>query len=147
MKPDFAQANQKIIEHHLTSKNVKKGEIYTKAEVVHFMLDLMSYHSSKDLCQFSLLEPSFGKGDFLKVAVARLIKSFFKYHTGKNPFFHLADCIRAVELSKNSYQETYKTLFELMYSYGIESVNVKSILECWLLKSDFLLTDFKGREI
>lgn len=41
------------------------GAIYTKREVVDFILDLTGYTTDARLTNFRLLEPSFGDGDFL----------------------------------------------------------------------------------
>lgn len=38
-----------------------RGAIFTRPEVVDFILDLVGYQSDKDLLQYRILEPSFGE--------------------------------------------------------------------------------------
>lgn len=54
----------------------ERGAIYTRREVVEFILVLLGYHSSKALYKRSILEPSFGEGDFLLVLIERLPNSW-----------------------------------------------------------------------
>ncbi|MFZ4625739.1 MAG: SAM-dependent DNA methyltransferase, partial [Rhodoferax sp.] len=49
-----------------------RGAIYTKREVVLFMLDLAGYEQDRPLHRLRLLEPAFGGGEFLLAAVRRL---------------------------------------------------------------------------
>jgi len=53
-----------------------RGAIFTRREVVEFILDLLSYTSDRPLWKFRLLEPSFGEGDFLLPALDRLLQSW-----------------------------------------------------------------------
>ena len=43
----------------------ERGAIYTRREVVEFILDLAGYTPDKPLHRLRVLEPSFGEGDFL----------------------------------------------------------------------------------
>ena len=40
-----------------------RGAVFTKREIVDFILDLTGYTSSTPLTAYRLLEPSFGKGE------------------------------------------------------------------------------------
>jgi len=53
----------------------ERGGIYTKREVVDFILDLVGYEETVDLTAFRILEPSCGAGDFLIPIVERLLSS------------------------------------------------------------------------
>ncbi|MBL3575666.1 PaeR7I family type II restriction endonuclease [Rhodovulum sulfidophilum] len=53
----------------------ERGAIYTKREVVDFILDLTGYTADASLTYYRLLEPSFGDGDFLLPAIDRLLES------------------------------------------------------------------------
>ena len=53
-----------------------RGAIFTRAEVVDFILDLTGYDSALPLHTKRLLEPSFGGGDFLLRAVERLLIAY-----------------------------------------------------------------------
>ncbi|MCK9388759.1 MAG: hypothetical protein M0Q22_10275 [Sulfuritalea sp.] len=50
-----------------------RGAVFTRTEVVEFILDLVGYTEDKPLTRNRLLEPSFGGGDFLLPAVSRLL--------------------------------------------------------------------------
>ena len=69
----------------------ERGAIFTRPEVVDFMLDLIGYTPDRPLWQFRLLEPSFGGGEFLLRAVERLLEAS---HKAKIPDRELApwDC-------------------------------------------------------
>ncbi len=47
------------------SEGDARGAIFTRAEVVDFILDLAGYTEDQPLHEKRLLEPSFGGGDFL----------------------------------------------------------------------------------
>ena len=142
MQIEVSKDVEKIITNLSLSSDVERGEVYTKSEVVDFMLDLLGYKSTKDLTCYTILEPSFGKGDFLKAIVERLLKSFFKFHSKQNPVSVLSNCVRAIELSKNSFEQGQIDLISLMSKYGISTKNSKKLLKSWLFNSDFLLVDF-----
>ena len=44
----------------LFSKSEERGAIFTRSEVVNFILDLVGYIPSKDIWTQRILEPSFG---------------------------------------------------------------------------------------
>ena len=51
----------------------QRGAVFTKKEVVNFILDLAGYTTNRPLMELRLLEPSFGNGDFLLPAIDRLL--------------------------------------------------------------------------
>ena len=58
------------------SDGEQRGAVFTRREVVDFMLDLAGYTSNRPLYTLRLLEPSFGGGEFLLAAVERLLTAF-----------------------------------------------------------------------
>ena len=52
-----------------------RGSVFTRREVVDFILDLAGYTTDQRLWEMSLLEPSFGDGDFLLPCIERLFQS------------------------------------------------------------------------
>ena len=54
----------------------QRGAIYTRREVVEFILDLAGYTSDRPLYSYHILEPSFGDGDFLQIVIERLLESW-----------------------------------------------------------------------
>lgn len=73
--------------------------MFTRPEVVQFMLDLAGYTADHDLATRRLLEPSFGEGEFLLAAVGRLLQSYLGHGGVVNEAHHaLSPCIAGVEL-------------------------------------------------
>ena len=54
----------------------ERGAIFTKREVVDFILDLCGYTVDRPLRAVQILEPSFGGGDFLLAIIDRLLASW-----------------------------------------------------------------------
>src|SRR5260221_9029554 len=52
-----------------------RGAVFTRLEVVEFILDLAGYTADQPLQGLRLLEPSFGAGDFFLPALQRLLKA------------------------------------------------------------------------
>lgn len=122
----------------------ERGAIFTRSEVVEFILDLTGYTTASDLHKKRFLEPSFGEGSFLLVAVERLLESYFT-HTPKHadPVTDLKDSIRGIELHRKSFMETRLKLRYLLREKGIASASTERILDAWLIQGDFLLTEFR----
>ncbi|MEM6335549.1 MAG: Eco57I restriction-modification methylase domain-containing protein [Bacteroidota bacterium] len=119
-----------------------RGAVYTKPEVVNFVLDLAGYTPDHDLADCRLLEPSFGSGEFLFEAVRRLVKSF-EMNGGelRKSSEHLQDSVRAVEISKESVLEVRAGLAELLGELGVPVGQSRELLDSWIIQDDFLLTD------
>ncbi len=119
----------------------ERGAVFTRREVIDFILDLIGYTTDKPLHKLRLLEPSFGNGDFLLVAVKRLLEAYRRQINGK-PFdaSALKDCIRGIELHHLSFDQTREQLAELLYSKGVSRRDSHTLLEAWLVQGDFLLT-------
>ena len=81
-----------------------RGAIFTRREVVEFILDLVNYTADQPLHKIRLLEPSFGGGDFLLIAIERLLKAWSKRKDKADPEEMLANAIRAVELHDDTFQ-------------------------------------------
>jgi hypothetical protein len=120
----------------------ERGAVFTRREVVEFILDLTGYSTFTDLHKRRLLEPSFGDGAFLLVAVERLVESY-KSHAMKHadPVADLKDTIRAIELHRKSFIETRLKLRNLLREKGIANAATEKLLDVWLTQGDFLLAD------
>lgn len=114
----------------------ERGAIFTRPEVVDFMLDLVGYTPDRPLWQLRLLEPSFGGGEFLLRAVERLLQSA---QTAKIAANELAPAIRAVELHGDTFQQTRETLSKLLRDRQVPVATSSMLLEAWLKNADFLL--------
>ena len=117
----------------------ERGTVFTRPEVVEFMLDLMGYSPSENLYSQSLLEPSFGSGAFLQAAVSRLLESVASAHKRGVAVPALDGCIRAVELDAGFFAETQARVLRLLHSHGIEPAEAARLVGKWLVQGDFLL--------
>ena len=88
----------------------ERGAIFTRREVVDFILDLAGYTSDLPLHKLTLLEPSFGDGDFLFLAIDRLLEAWQAGGETERPVDSLGGCIRAVELHRGTFNRTHAAL-------------------------------------
>ncbi len=122
------------------SGSEERGAIYTKREVVNFMLDLAGYVQGKPLHRMRLLEPSFGGGEFLLAAVKRLLLAY----QASDEKVDLADCIRAVELHQSTFEATQRKLAAMLGEYGFSEPERSRLVSAWLVSGDFLLQPMPG---
>lgn len=122
----------------------KRGAIFTRREVVEFILDLVGYTADKPLHQEALLEPSFGNGDFLLPVVERLLDSYRAYSKCRANVSELSSSIRAVELHHATFISTRKRLTLLLRERGFSEQETIALLDQWLLQGDFLLEPIEG---
>ena len=118
----------------------ERGAIYTRREVVDFILDLTGYSSDRPLHQMKLLEPSFGNGDFLFPAIDRLLRAWKSMGQTASPLEALGDSIRAVELHRDTFNRTHAGLIARLMGAGIAARTAAAIADRWLQHGDFLLT-------
>ena len=120
-----------------------RGAIFTRPEVVDFILDLVGYTAEKPLHLKRLLEPSFGGGDFLLPIVGRLLAAWRAQSSG-NALDQLADSIRAVELHRETFLSTYAAVTGFLVQEGVASETAEALASCWLSQGDFLLAPLDG---
>ena len=133
---------QAAIEQLAAAGVEERGAVFTRREVVEFILDLTGYTTSFALPMKCLLEPSFGEGAFLLVAVERLLDSY-KSRALKHgdPVADLCGSIRAIELHRKSFSETRLRLRNLLREKGMSNSVTEKLLDAWLIQGDFLLAD------
>src|SRR5512136_938764 len=95
-----------------------RGAVYTRRETVDFILNLAGYHPDRPLHQYTLLEPSFGNGDFLVRAVERLVTSYLRTGRPDAACRDLRNSIVGIEIDPNAAAETVGRLTELLARYG-----------------------------
>lgn len=120
----------------------ERGAIFTRNEVVEFILDLVGYTPDKPLHTMRLLEPSFGGGDFLLAAVARLL-SAARAHEAVS-LAALKGAIRAVEVHQATFVATRARLAVLLRESGLSLADAETLCASWLVSDDFLLTEIDG---
>lgn len=118
----------------------ERGAIFTRREVVDFILDLAGYTPDRPLHHMKLLEPSFGDGDFLLPAIERLLSAWTQTERA-DPIADLSHAIRGVELHGATYRATKVRIETLLVSAGISNENARALTDIWLLHADFLLAD------
>lgn len=121
------------------SGTAARGAIYTRIEVVEFILDLVGYVANEPLFTRRILEPSFGGGDFLLPIIDRLLASWITVGKISSAFDELGDAIRAVELHKETFAATHRTVVARLRSAGISASTALKIADKWLIQGDFLL--------
>jgi len=120
-----------------------RGAIFTRREVVDFLLDLTGYTLARPLPKMRLLEPSFGGGDFLLPAIERLLTAW-EAAGRPSPVVALRDCIRAVELHRTTFIETRNCVLEMLVASGIAQSDAEALAAQWLIYGDFLLVPLDG---
>ncbi len=122
-----------------------RGAVFTRAEVVDFILDLVGYTPDQPLHQMRILEPSFGNGDFLLAIVGRLLKSWISGGGPGSIVSGLGDAIRAVELHRNTFAATHRAVIERLRQEDVPARSASGLADRWLVPGDFLLTPFAER--
>lgn len=122
-----------------------RGAVFTRREVVEFILDLAGYTADKPLHRARILEPSMGHGDFLLPAIDRLFESYERESAGrKNIVKDLGNCLLAVELHRGSYEESRRLVLAALRSKGLSPSDSAALCERWLRQGDFLLVPLEG---
>lgn len=133
---------QEAILEMAQSGREQRGAVYTKTEVVDFMLDLIGYDPSADLTSFRILEPSFGEGDFLFAVIYRLLESFQDHHARDEAMVDkLSNCLVGVELHQDTYKKTRCGVEALLEDFGLAKTEAHTVSGRWLIQDDFLLSE------
>lgn len=123
-----------------------RGAVFTREEVVDFILDLVGYTDDRPLFEHRILEPSFGRGDFLLRIVGRLLAAWRNAGRSAARFDDLGNAVRAVELHRDTFQSTRAGVVALLKQEGVPPATAAAIAHRWLMQGDFLLaamdTDF-----
>ena len=128
------------VKHLPRSGMEARGAIFTRPEVVDFILDLVGYTDTEPIHRRKVLEPSFGEGEFLIPIARRLLSAYMSHSNVRQRIVEdLVDCVRAVELAETAFEETRERLKAIMLDVGLPLPNVIAILDRWLIRGDFLL--------
>ena len=118
----------------------ERGAVFTRREVVDFILDLVGYTVDRPLHNLKLLEPSFGDGDFLLPAIERLIDAWsISPESSGDAAFELSESIRAVELHNATFAKTHSRVAALLEGKGLGKASARALADRWLIKGNFLL--------
>ncbi|MCX6849167.1 MAG: Eco57I restriction-modification methylase domain-containing protein [Verrucomicrobia bacterium] len=130
------------VERLSLSAGSERGAVFTRPEVVEFMLDLVGYTSEKDLCGMRVLEPSFGHGDFLEGVISRLLKSWSR--SGKRNTDQLENALVGIEVHRDTFHSTKQRLKKFLVEQDLEAETADRLLKAWLHQDDFLLKRIQG---
>ena len=122
-----------------------RGSVFTRAEVVDFILDLVGYTEDKPLYKNRLLEPSFGGGDFLLPIVGRLLTAWRAAKSSGAVLDDLGDAIRAIELHRETFHSTHAAIVALLKREGLAARTATALTDRWLSQGDFLLAPLDGQ--
>lgn len=122
-----------------------RGAIFTRTEVVDFILDLAGYTADQPLYEKRLLEPSFGRGDFLMPAVGRLLTAWRSSEHEKPVVEVLGNAIRAVELHRETFYATRSALIARLKQEAIDDQSAVALADRWLVLGDFLLAPLEDQ--
>lgn len=143
--PPRSQAVQDEINRLARSRADERGAVFTRSDVVEFMLDLAGYTADQDLRHFRLLEPSCGDGEFLLAAATRLLTSYFdRGGTPAESELHLKSCLLGVELHVDTHDHLTFRVKALLASYLVPQEIQEALAAAWLRQDDFLLTPISG---
>ncbi len=121
-----------------------RGAIFTRLEVVEFILNLAGYTENQPLYARRLLEPSFGGGQFLLPIIKRLLAAWRRTQSEASALEVLGDAIRAVELHRQTFQSTRAAVVELLIHEGLSTKTATGLADQWLVQGDFLLASLDG---
>ena len=122
-----------------------RGAIFTRSEVVDFILDLAGYTEDQPLHKKRILEPSFGGGDFLLPIVGRLLTAWRAAKSSGYALDDLGDAIRAVELHRETFRSTHAAMIALLKREGLPVRTAVALADRWLMQGDFLLAPLDGQ--
>lgn len=138
--PGFCPVTEAVEKLAVDGGIEERGAIFTKREVVDFILDLTGYTVDASLSEYRLLEPSFGDGDFLVPAIERLLLSAER--EGKLTYAALVNSICAIELHRSTFEGTRKLVVERLEKGGLSHEDAARLCNAWLYQGDFLLAEF-----
>lgn len=122
-----------------------RGAVFTRREVVDFILDLIGYTEDQPLHEKRLLEPSFGGGDFLLPIIERLLGAWRAARPNGSALDDLGNAINSVELHHETFHSTYAAVISLLKREGIATNAAMALADRWLSQGDFLLTPLEGK--
>ncbi len=121
-----------------------RGAVFTRPEVVASILDLAGYTVDAPLHRRSLLEPSFGAGDFLLPAVDRLLAACEAADLAPDAARRLGAALRGVEIHPPSFEATRAALRARLLAWGASRRDATWLCDAWLIRDDFLLAPLAG---
>lgn len=123
-----------------------RGAVFTRREVVEFILDLVGYTADKPLYQGRILEPAVGQGDFLLPSIDRLFDAYAHASrtTRQDIVADLGNCLHAVEVHRSSFEQTRDLVIKTLRGKDVNAKSATQLADRWLHQGDFLLAPLNG---
>ena len=137
--PGFCQVTDAVEGLAHASEVGERGAIFTRREVVEFILDLVGYSTTRELHELAILEPSFGDGDFLLPVLDRLLAVRRRVLDSGRSIGSLAACIRAVELHRTTFETTRIKVIQRLLQEEFPLAVATELADAWLVQGDYLL--------
>ncbi len=120
--------------------------MFTRREVVEFILDLVGYTADKPLHRQRILEPAVGRGDFLMPTIERLLDAYLQASKNERADMvaDLGGCLHAVELHGSSFDQTRIQVLEALRVRDVAPHVAVRLADLWLHRGDFLLLPIAG---
>jgi type I restriction-modification system DNA methylase subunit len=124
----------------------ERGAVFTRREVVEFILDLVGYTTEKPLHKARILEPAVGQGDFLLPTIERLLDAYGRARkpVRRDVVADLGDCLHAIELHRSSFDETRSLVVDALREKDFNARVAAGLADRWLHQGDFLLVPIVG---
>ena len=140
-----AHGAAEAVQHFSEADTTTRGAVFTRPEIVEFILDLVGYTEDRPLATLRLLEPAAGHADFLVPAIGRLVRSFVA-HGGKpaKAGTALAGAIVAFDAHAASVITGRKAIAAELERLEIAAKVAAQLAEMWLRTDDFLFVPLEG---
>ena len=142
--PDAPLAVSPAAEAFGAGRAGERGAVYTKPDVVEFVLGLGGLDDPATIREGRILEPSCGRGDFVVPIVRRLLAGRGE-GTADERVTALSDRLRAVELNADALAVCRRSVDMLLDRAGFPRDDRRRLLDAWLLRGDFLTCELPGR--
>lgn len=115
------------------------GVVYTRAWVVRLVLDIAGYVADADLTQGTIVEPSCGRGAFLREIVARLCTSA----ESRNALCaeRLRHAVCAYDTDEASVNASNDLVRQVLCEHGMSAGDANALADAWVHQGDYLLAD------
>ena len=121
----------------LRSNGVAHGDVFTRHEVVAYMLDLVEYTPNRNLSNIRITEPSCGNGEFVIEILTRLHESSRRFGFDFNKTFH--NCLSAYDIDSTKIFDCIRRIKEQFPQL--------SSPEDRIICGDFLLTETETADV
>lgn len=123
------------------------GSVYTKREIVDFMLDLAGYGvDGARLAERRVLEPGCGDGAFLAAVIDRLVESEVRT-TGQVRWkdHALDEAVAACDISESAVDASRVMVSGQLAALGCPPARAQQLADRWVWRADFLLEEWDSR--